>query len=82
MINRPNPAPANAAAATNRIAELRTLIAALGNDFLEAGLIDLAQDAYTDAGAKNGLLAVADHRMREGKLDVAFDLCALVRSLD
>ena len=82
MTDRQNPAPPNADTLPVRAADLRAQIVALGDGFFEYGLIDLAQDAYIDAGAKDRILAVADHRMKELKVDVAFRLYHLAKQLD
>lgn len=80
MTDRRNPTPKNSESPV-RAADLRALIVALGDGFFQDGLIELAQDAYIAAGARNRILAVANYRLKQGKADVAIHLFNLAKKL-
>lgn len=74
-------ADAKYAPAVECTAEERARLIALGDGFLRDGLIDLAQDAYIDAGAKDKLLAVGDQCMKEGEFELALEVYNVAESL-
>jgi hypothetical protein len=72
---------ASNAPAVDCTAQERARLIALGDSCLRDGFIDLAQDAYIDAGAKDKLIAVGDQCMKEGEFELALEVYNVAESL-